>query len=164
MEHLLRGATRSCGCIQKEVTSLRSQGERNPAWKGGKKLEKGYVLVRNPKHNRSQSCGYVRENIVILEKKLGRSLFSNEIAHHKDGRKDNNHPDNLEAITVSEHAKLHNTGEKNHWAKLTESAVCDIRKQRDKPVKMLADNYGVTIAAIYSVWQGRTWQETECKS
>jgi hypothetical protein len=44
---------------------------------------------------------------VVLENKIGRRLKVGEVAHHKDENKQNNHPDNLEVMTRSEHTKHH---------------------------------------------------------
>jgi len=44
---------------------------------------------------------------VIMEEFLGRTLNSNEVVHHIDGDKFNNHIDNLKLTTQSEHIKLH---------------------------------------------------------
>lgn len=46
----------------------------------------------------------------IMEELLGRKLGPNEIVHHKDGNKLNNDPSNLEVMSRSEHARLHQTG------------------------------------------------------
>jgi len=51
---------------------------------------------------------------VMAEQKLGRPLAPGEIVHHKDGDKWNNDLDNLEVMTQSEHARLHNL---ERWAK-----------------------------------------------
>jgi len=45
---------------------------------------------------------------VVAEQMLNRPLLLGEIIHHKDGDKWNNTPENLEIMTQSEHARLHN--------------------------------------------------------
>lgn len=45
----------------------------------------------------------------ILEKKLGRELRADEEVHHIDGNHFNNDPDNLIALSKSEHAKIHSS-------------------------------------------------------
>ena len=47
------------------------------------------------------------EHRLIVEKKLGRRLTSDEIVHHIDGNKWNNDPDNLMVMTREEHARAH---------------------------------------------------------
>lgn len=42
-----------------------------------------------------------------MEQKLGRQLSSDEIVHHEDENKKNNHPDNLELMTRAEHIRHH---------------------------------------------------------
>jgi hypothetical protein len=56
--------------------------------------------------------GYIKlhgrhEHRVVAEKKIGRTLQRWEIVHHKDHDKHNNDPLNLEAMTQTEHARLH---------------------------------------------------------
>lgn len=45
---------------------------------------------------------------VVVETLLGRKLTSKEIVHHIDGNKFNNDIFNLQIVTRSEHAKIHN--------------------------------------------------------
>jgi len=47
------------------------------------------------------------EHRIIMEKRLGRKLLSNEVIHHKDGNGKNNSEDNLELMTRQAHARLH---------------------------------------------------------
>jgi hypothetical protein len=51
--------------------------------------------------------GYVREHRLIAEKSIGRTLDRTEVVHHKDGDRLNNHADNLEVMSQSEHMRLH---------------------------------------------------------
>jgi len=44
---------------------------------------------------------------VVAEQKLRRPLRPGEIVHHIDGNHRNNHPDNLQVMTQSEHIRLH---------------------------------------------------------
>jgi hypothetical protein len=44
---------------------------------------------------------------IVMEKKLGRKLTSNELVHHIDHNKHNNNPENLQLVTRAEHAKIH---------------------------------------------------------
>lgn len=58
--------------------------------------------------------GYIKEygkhqHRLVMEKKLGRKLTSNEIVHHIDHNKHNNDPDNLQLVTRAEHARIHFT-------------------------------------------------------
>lgn len=60
----------------------------------------------------SQGKAYTKTNgrhthRVIAEQKLGRALKPGEIVHHIDGDILNNHPDNLEVMTQSEHIRRH---------------------------------------------------------
>lgn len=82
--------------------------ELNPQWKGGRRIEKsGYVSILKPDHPAARSNGYVFEHILVLEAKLGRYLRPDEIGHHIDGNRQNNDPQNLEAMTRPEHTQHH---------------------------------------------------------
>lgn len=80
--------------------------KNHPNWKGGKRIENGYYVVYSPKHPNSYK-GYMLEHRLVLEKKLGRYLHSNEIAHHNNGNKLDNRPQNISLHNRSSHAKYH---------------------------------------------------------
>lgn len=52
-------------------------------------------------HPRAHS-GWVREHIVVMERKIGRALIGGEEVHHRNGVKDDNRPENLEVWAVSQ--------------------------------------------------------------
>jgi hypothetical protein len=93
-----RGKSRLLTASHKEairLAALRRGG------KGVSLKPNGYLEVTMGKH---KGRGQHR---VILEQKLGRLLLPNEVAHHKNGDRSCNDPENLEAMTRSEHARLH---------------------------------------------------------
>jgi hypothetical protein len=94
-----------------------ARGANNPAWKGGRQVDKsGYILILCPDHPAANSGGYVREHRLVAEQKLGRYLVPGEIVHHIDGDNANNDPDNLEVYsTNSEHLKAELTGRCPNW-------------------------------------------------
>lgn len=66
------------------------------------------------------------EHRTVMEQKLGRKLLPGEIVHHKDEDKKNNHPDNLEVKTRSQHAKDHAMHGYRYVERLeTECETCD---------------------------------------
>lgn len=83
------------------------KGEKSFNWNGGKKRERGYVLVLVPNHPFSIN-GYVREHRLVMEKKLGRFLDPKEIIHHINHVKDDNREENLMLYKNNgEHLKGH---------------------------------------------------------
>lgn len=60
-----------------------------------------YVLVYAPKHTRATSQGYVPEQILVAEKKIGRKLTPDEDIRHINGNTQDNAPSNLEIISVN---------------------------------------------------------------
>lgn len=94
---LVSGATKSCGCLRKEIAKHRMQqrGEKATAWKGGRKRQNGYVYVYAPEHPAARQR-YVMEHRLVMEALLGRYLQPEETVHHKNGVRDDNQLENLE--------------------------------------------------------------------
>ncbi len=82
--------SKSCGCS-------RGIGSTHVAWKGGRRLKGGYILIYRPDHPRaSKRNGYVAEHILVMEKHLNRFLLKTEIVHHINGERTDNKVENLE--------------------------------------------------------------------
>lgn len=70
--------------------------------------DKEYRVCRTePPHPKAGPSGYYYHHRVVLENKLGRLLLDDEDCHHIDGDKSNDSPENLQAISHSDHMKLH---------------------------------------------------------
>jgi hypothetical protein len=67
----------------------------------------GYFFIKKPEHYRANSQGYVKVADLVLEKKLGRRLEKNEIAHHKNEIKTDDSPENLEVMDSYMHTLMH---------------------------------------------------------
>lgn len=81
--------------------------DRNPNWKGGNKIEQGYVLIYSPEHPKAVQ-NYVREHRLVVEKFIGRYLNKEEVIHHIDENRQNNHISNLMLFKNQiEHSKFH---------------------------------------------------------
>lgn len=68
--------------------------EHNSRWKGGRRIEDGYVMIKEWNHPHCNRHGYVREHRLVIERVLGRYLLPTEVVHHK-GDKTDNSPDQL---------------------------------------------------------------------
>lgn len=74
--------------------------ERHPHWKGGRRLQKGYVLVLVGDDQLAATMrdrgGYVPEHRIVMAEALGRTLKKHETVHHINGNKADNRLENLE--------------------------------------------------------------------
>lgn len=116
-----------CECCGKEFTTYKSpsrtkprfcslkcigesqKGNKNPAYNGGRYFDSsGYVVLFMPEHPFCGAKKTVLEHRFIMECKLGRYLTKEEVVHHIDENKANNHIDNLMLFNSnSEHIKFH---------------------------------------------------------
>jgi hypothetical protein len=93
--------------------------EQRYNWKGGITYRDGYRFLREPEHPNANARGYVAEHRKVLADKIGRPLRPNEIAHHIDGDKTNNDPNNLLLTRTAEHMRQHRiekTAGKSGWS------------------------------------------------
>lgn len=83
-------------------------GDKSVNWKGGRRYNgQGYVLIYCPEHPRATekpNGKYIREHIIVAEKKIGRFLKYGEVVHHINGIRDDNRPENL---VVLKNSSLH---------------------------------------------------------
>ncbi len=89
---------------------------------------KGYIVVYNPDHPNANHHGYVLEHRIVMEKKIGRYLESNELVHHINGDKHDNRPENLMIVSRKYHPSLHETPKEDKNCKLCGKKILAVRK------------------------------------
>ena len=91
-------------------------GAENPAYRGGRKLHKGYWYILRTDHPNATRSGYVLEHRLVMEAIIGRVLLRSEVVHHKNGDPLDNRPDNLQLFANNaEHLKHELTGRVPNW-------------------------------------------------
>ncbi|MEK7180419.1 MAG: HNH endonuclease [Patescibacteria group bacterium] len=71
-------------------------------------MSNGYIFVRKPEHPMAYKYGgYIKRANIVLEEKIGRSMFEGELVHHINNIRDDDRPENLLLInSASEHNSL----------------------------------------------------------
>ena len=72
-----------------------NSGEHNNKWKGGVNHSQGYVYVTNKEHPFANFNGYVKRSRLVMELHIGRYLLPEEVVHHIDKNRSNDHLNNL---------------------------------------------------------------------
>ena len=70
----------------------------------------GYQYAKTfPPHPKNNVKGLYPLHRVLMENRIGRLLANDEVVHHVDGNRYNNHIENLEVLNNVMHVKLHAT-------------------------------------------------------
>lgn len=88
------------------------------------------------------------EHRILSEQKIGRKLERHEVVHHINGDPRDNRIENLEVMTLSDHAKLHHTGRRQEeWIRKARSERMkgqpnlSVRALSEDDVRYIRENY-----------------------
>jgi hypothetical protein len=91
-----------------------NNGKKHWNWKGGKIIDScGYILIYKPNHPKSNNNGYIKEHRYVYEQYYNCCLLDWIHIHHIDENKQNNNINNLLPMTINDHSRIHNIGNKN---------------------------------------------------
>jgi hypothetical protein len=113
--------------LQRPLTPLREIHRR--------RMDRGYVLIFEPKHPNARKDGYVAEHTKVMAAELGRPLHRFEEVHHKNGIRHDNRPENLELWARS----MQPPG--SRVSDLIDASVRVLRLYRPDLLSSSADNY-----------------------
>lgn len=124
-------------CMRRHHIAARRTGprdmEHHGSWNGGKQQDKhGYILVYCPDHPQARRSGYVAEHRLVAEQMLGRPLRTEEVVHHKNRKKADNRPENLEVFAKNaDHLRHELTGKCPRWTEEGKRRIAaGVRKKR----------------------------------
>lgn len=117
------------------------------------------------------------EHRLVVEESIGRRLDKREVVHHINGDKTDNHIENLEIMSISEHAKFHLTGripsleQLNRLKLMRERPNYERRKFSDEDVEFIKKSalssrklgvmFGVAHTSIADIRRGVTYKKYE---
>lgn len=84
-------------------------GEWAANYKSGSRRSRDYIEVEAHWHPTKNHKGYIALHRLIAEVRLGRFLSAKEVVHHIDHDPRNNHWNNLQVMSQSEHSRIHST-------------------------------------------------------
>ena len=108
---------------RRKLSESRKRGHfRSPNWKGGKRTGRTdeYIQVYKPDHPNATKEGYMMEHRLVMEQMIGRYLTKDEVVHHKNKKRFDNRPDNLQLMTFKEHMAFHM---RERWKKKHEQSL-----------------------------------------
>lgn len=113
--HVLKNERRKkpCGCGCGELTAYTyKHGHHTRLFTPEEQARRGRMnngdKQRDPPGATSyRKAGGRHEHRVVMEQQIGRALSSDEIVHHKNHKKRDNRPDNLELMSRAEHINEH---------------------------------------------------------
>jgi hypothetical protein len=84
------------------------RGPQGARWKGGKTITKpGYILLNARWDHPRSYRGRILEHIVVYEQYHKCCLLKWANVHHKNHNKSDNRSENLEAMMIGQHTRLH---------------------------------------------------------
>jgi hypothetical protein len=137
--------SRSCS-VKYTKNGVFLPGEKHWNWNGGVTIDSnGYRRIRVGKYK------YRNEHIIVAEKAIGRPLAKDEVVHHKNGDRLDNHPDNLMVMKNSDHIRLHMTGKK--LSEETKQKLKELRKGTNQKENHQQWKKGITKDSIIKALQ-----------
>jgi hypothetical protein len=94
-------ALSSGGSIMAYPGLVHGKREKSSSWKGGRRLQNGYVMIM------VGDGKYRQEHRLIMESIIGRRLTDDEVVHHANGDRADNRIENLVLMTRKDHGQLH---------------------------------------------------------
>lgn len=124
--------------VRSEIRLPRT-GRRNPAWKGGRNIDKdGYVLLYDPDHPNARKNGYILEHRLEMSKQLNRPLTKEEVVHHEQKKIDNKAKNLRLFANNAEHLRHELTGKVPKWTEEGRARLREVvRGPRKRSTKRL---------------------------
>lgn len=120
----------------------------------------GYKFVDLPKSSGGHTSVSHHKLVYYFETGDERAFAPEYSIHHIDGDRVNNSILNLRLMTLSDHMRLENTGEKNSNAKITKAQADEIKIKRQagyRPTE-LAQEYNITMTNVWYITSGKSWK------